>query len=153
MRTDVSRQRHLVALQLSAGDAQRGETFVLYIFYLCAQTAQGFYQQSDGALAHALGAGQCAGAFRHAEIGGEEAHGSTCRSDVNVCGKAVESFCHDPCVVAFTQILNAGFALCQGVQHQYTVADAFRCRQPDGYVQSLWGRNNIAGSCIGHNYI
>lgn len=84
---------------------QRRETFIGCVFDVCAELAQGIYQNADGALLHTLRAGDDTSAGGYTKIGGEEAHGCPGCHNVYMLRIALQCTYHDAGVVAIAQVV------------------------------------------------
>ena len=104
MRADVSGQGHFLAIEPVTRDVQRWKAFIGCIGDLCAQTAQGIYQDADGALLHTGCSCQDMGARRDAEVSREETHGCACRADVDGLCRVVKGLDQDARIVAITKV-------------------------------------------------
>ena len=128
---------------------QRRETFIGCVFDVCAELAQGIYQNADGALLHTLRAGDDTSAGGYTKIGGEEAHGCPGCHNVYMLRIALQCTYHDAGVVTIAQVVERLFAMGKSVQDKCAVTDTFGCRELDtGMQRGIGSGNGVTHSCI-----
>ena len=143
LRTDMPRHRHFLPPEPGARNAQRRETLLACIFNLCPQASQGIHQDADGTLLHPGGTGQKADARPHTQVSRKETHGSARSSDIHDIRRMFKGADHHMCIITIAQIVRTDVPPGQGMEDEYTIADAFRRRQVDESLQVFGGMENI----------
>ena len=144
LRTDVAGHLQQAAFQLSPTNAQRRKTLLAHVLNVGTQASQGLHQHMYRTVLHALRSRQhVLLAFPRRQIGRHEAHGRTCCLDVDFVGIVAQGTDNHLRVVTVRQVVKLHAGSRQGIDHQRTVRDAFRCGQLHRCCQEVGCRKGV----------
>ena len=109
------------ALQRAAGDADRGIALFTYIFYISPQRSERIHQNTYRTMLHPFRTCQDMCAWGNAEVGRHEAHGCSCRLDIDLLWHRAQCFDDYRRIIAVAQVLGQRTAATECVDNKCTV--------------------------------